>query len=249
MAHARLIRRLERHAEVFAEVHCKIGEVFEHNRVVLRGEFADGAQFVLRQTHPRGIVRIRVNHGADVAFRQITLDFRTQFFTAIVVNIESFVLHALHLQLHFLDGEARVDEQHGVFLWVGLRTSQKRRESALHRTHDGNTTLGGDVDADKRLHEARSLLFQFGIALNVRILRGDAVPKCLDLRLHADLCGRQARNAHLHLDILHARLLFSHRRHLLHLANRRLGKVLNAEVADEAIYYFFPNWSRFHTIL
>ena len=152
------------------------------------------------------------------------------------------------MQLHFLHGEARVDEQHGVFLRVGLRTSQKRRKSTLHRAYHRNAALGGNVDADKRLHEARSLLFQLGIALNVRILRSNAVLKRLDLRLYADFRRWQAWNTHFHLDILHARLLFSHRRHLFHLANRRFSEVLNAEFADEAINYLFFYRSRFHII-
>ena len=55
-----------------------------------------------------------------------------------------------------------------------------------------------------------------------------AVVESLDLGIHSHLSGRQARNAHLHLDKLHARLLFRVFGDGLHLADSSLGEILYA---------------------
>ena len=183
--YSRLIRRLEGHAEVLAEIHSEIGKVLHDDGIVLRSQLTNGAQLVLRQAHPRGVVGVAIDDGTDVALAKIALDFRSQPLTTIVVDIEGLVLHALNLQLHLLHGKAGIDEEDGVLLLVGLRTGEERGKGTLHGAYNRHAALGVDIDADECLDEARSLLFQFWIALNIRILRSNAVLQGTDLCLHA----------------------------------------------------------------
>ena len=233
--HRGLVGRLERHTEILAEVHGEVSQVLHHDGVVLRRQFADGLQLALREAHPRGVVGIRIHDGADVALLEIALQLAAQLRAAEIIDVEGLVVHALHLQLHLLHGEAGVDEQHRVLRLRRLRAGEERGEGALHGTRDWYTALGGDVHADEGLHEARGLLLQFRIALDVGIAVGDAVLERLDLRPDAHLGSGQTGDAHLHLDELHPTLLLGHGCHLLHFADGGLGEVLNAQLGNQVI--------------
>ena len=241
--HRGLVGRLKRHTQVLAEVHSEVGQVFHHDGVILRRQLADGLQLALREAHPRGVVGVGIDDGADIALLEVALQLAAQLRAAEVIDVEGLVVHTLHLQLHLLHGEARVDEQHGVLLLRGLRTGEERSEGALHGTRHRHTALGGDIHADESLHEARCLPFEFGIALNVRIRVGDAVLQGFDLGIDTHLCGRQTGDAHLHLDELYPTLLLSHRSHLLHFADGGLGEILNAQLGDQSVNNLFLDGS------
>ena len=230
-----LIGRFERNAQVLAEVHREVGKVFHDDAVVLCCQLADSPQLALRKTNPRGVVGVGIDDGTDVAFCHVALELSTQLVATIVIDIEGFVLHALHLQLHLLHGKAWVDEQHRVLLPASLRTSEEGGKSALHGATYGHTALGSYIHADESLYEARGLPLQFGVSLNVRVGMGNAVLKCLYLRLDSYLSSRKSGNAHFHLDELYSTLLLGHCCHLLHLANGGLGKVLNAHLRNQSI--------------
>ena len=246
--HRSLIRRFERRTEVLAEVHSEIRQVLHHYHIVLRSQFADSLQFLLAQTDPRRVVGIAIHDGADVALGKITLQFGTQFVTTIVVNIERLVFHAHHLQLHLLHGEARIDEEHGVFLAVGLTACQERGEGALHGTAHRHTALRRDIHADEGLHEARSLLFQSGITLNVGIGMGDALLQCLHLCLHTSLGSGQTGYSHFHLDELLAGSLLGLGCHLFHFTDGSLGKVGNAQFSDKLVNDLLVNRCFLHAL-
>ena len=76
---------------------------------------------------------------------------------------------------------------------------------------------------------------------------GDAVFEGLDLCVDTYLCGRQSRDAHLHLDELYPTRLLRLRGHLLHLTDRCLGEVLDTKFRYQPVDNFFLNRS-FHFI-
>ena len=157
------------------------------------------------------------------------------------------VLYTLHLQLHFLYGEARVDKQHGVLALVGLRTGEERCEGALHAAYHGHTAFGFDINIDEGLDETRGLTLQLGIALNVGILRGDALLQCLYLGIYTHLGGRQSWYAHFHFYIFYAAGLLGFGSYLFHFADGCLGKILYAKFIDQLVNNFFFNRSWFHS--
>ena len=120
VSHAGLIGRFEGHAQVLTEVHGEVGQVLHNHTVVFRGQRANDLQLLLSEAHPRGVVGVRIDDGADIAFRQIALQLRTEFLATEVIDIECLVLYALHLQLHLLHRETRVDEQHRILAFGGL---------------------------------------------------------------------------------------------------------------------------------
>ena len=243
-----LIRRLERCREILAEVHCEVSEILHHDGIVFRSELANHLQLLLSQTDPRGVVGIGIDDGTDVALLEIALKFRTEFISTIGIDIEGLILHAHHLQLHLLNREARVDKEHGILRLVALRTGEERGESALHRTTYGNTTFGFDVDADECLHELRGGLFEHRRTLNIGIAVGDTILQCLNLGIDSHLSSRQTRNAHLHLDELYPTRLLGLGCHLLHFADRGLGKILDTKLSYQAVNDFFLYWC-FHYFL
>ena len=158
------------------------------------------------------------------------------------------MLHALYLQLHLLDGEAGVDEKHGVLLLARLRTGEERGVGALHASADRHAALGLDVDVDEGLDKARGLLLQLRIALDVRVAVGYAVLQGLDLGIHANLCGGQSWNSHLHFYEFNAALLLGNGSHLLHFAYGGFGKILYAKLGNKGVDDLFFNRCRFHCL-
>ena len=67
MGHGGLVGGLEGLREVLTEVHGKVGQVFHDDGIVLRGQFANGLQLLLRHAYPCRIVRVGVDNGADIA--------------------------------------------------------------------------------------------------------------------------------------------------------------------------------------
>ena len=74
---------------------------------------------------------------------------------------------------------------------------------------------------------------------------GYAVFEGLDLGIDTYLCGRQSRDAHLHLDELYPTRLLRLRSHLFHLTDRCLGEVLDTKFRHQSVNNLFLNWS-FH---
>ena len=243
-----LIGWFKRCAQVLAEVHGEVGEVFHHDGVVAGGQLSDGLQLAFCQANPGWVVGVGIDDGADVAFRQVTLQLRAELIAAEVVHIEGLVANALHLQLHLLNGKTWVDEEHCVFLLVGLRTSEERGEGALHAAANGHTTLRCDIHTDEGLDKTRSLPLEFGVALDVGVGVCDASLKGFHLRIHTHLGGRKSRNTHFHLDKLHAALLFGGGGHLFHFADGGFGEVLNAELLNQSIHNFSFDWCWFHIL-
>ena len=149
-----LIRCLERYAQILAEVHGEVRQVFHDDGVILCSQASDGLQFLLVQTNPRRVVGIRIDNGTDVALREIALQLGSELVATIVVNVEGLVLDAHDLQLHLLNGEAWVDEQHGILLLRCLRTGKERGKRALHGTSDGYATFRSHVETYESLDEA-----------------------------------------------------------------------------------------------
>ena len=232
VSHRWLERWLERLTEILTEIHSEISQVFHHDGVVFRCQTSDGAQFLLAQTNPCGIVWIAIKDGANVSLGKIAFEFRTQFLTTEIIHIEGLIFHTLHLQLHLLNRETRVDEEHGVLVLVSLGTSEERSEGTLHTSTHRHTTFGLNIHVDECLHKTGRLFLQFGIALDVGITVGYSVLQGFYLCIHSHLSSRKSWNTHFHFDKLHTRLLFSHCRHLLHFTDGCFGKVLYAETVD-----------------
>ena len=236
--HRRLVGRLEGHAEVLAEVHGEVCQVLHDDGVVLCCQLADGLQFLLVQTDPCGVVGVAIDDGADVALPEVALHLGTELVATEVIDVEGLVLHAHDLQLHLLHGESGVDEEHRVAALVGLRAGEERGEGALHGARHGHAALGSDVQSDEGLDEARRLLLQHGSTLNVGVRMGDAALEGFHLCIDTHLCGGQSGDAHLHLDELYPTLLLGLGSHLLHLANGRLGEVVDTQLGYELVNDF-----------
>ena len=95
--HGRLVRWFERYAQVFAEIHGEVSQVFHHNGIILGGQCANCLQLALCQADPRGVVGIGIDNSADVTLAEIALEFGLQLVATEVIDIECLVLHALHL--------------------------------------------------------------------------------------------------------------------------------------------------------
>ena len=232
-----LIRRLKGNAQVLAEVHGKIGEVFHHYYIVAGGQLTNHLQFLFVQANPCRVIRVAIHNGTDVSLFKIALQLCFKLRTAVIINIECFELHAHHLQLHLLNGETGIDEEYGVFLRVSLTTGQKRCKSSLHAAAHGNASLGGNVNTDERLHETRGFFLQFGITLNVGIRMCYSVVQCLYLCLNAYLGCRKAGDAHLHFDEFYSRSRFRLGGDLLHLTDSGFGKICDAKLFDKVVDY------------
>ena len=154
MGYRRLEGSFEGLREVLPEVHSEVGQVFHDDAVVLGCQRADGLKFPLSQAYPRRVVGVGIDDGAYIAVFQIGLQLRAELIASVVVDVESLVFHALHLQLHLLYGEAGVDEEHGVLLLIGLRAGEERGKRSLHGASNGYTALGLDIDVDECLDEA-----------------------------------------------------------------------------------------------
>ena len=68
MCNACLIRSFERFAEFFAEIHSEVGEIFDHDRIIFVCHLSDDLQFFVCQAEPGRVVRVRIDHGCDIAF-------------------------------------------------------------------------------------------------------------------------------------------------------------------------------------
>lgn len=91
-----------------------------------------------------------------------------------------------------LHREARVDEQNGVFLGVALRADLEQAEAALHRADGRDASLGGDVDVEERLDEARSLALERGDARDAGVDRSVSLGEGLLFGFDADSLRRKA---------------------------------------------------------
>ncbi len=144
----------------------------------------------------------------DVALGEVAFKFFAQFVTAEVVNVEGFVLESEDFMLVLLDGEARVDEEGGVLLFLAAGEGHEADQAGHHGTDGREAGLGRDVQINEILDEAGGLLFQFRSAVEVGVDGGDAVLQGFDLRFHAHFAGGNAGDAHLHTDELDARCVF-----------------------------------------
>ena len=64
--------------DVVTEVHTEIGEVFEHEHIVLVGEFADDLEFLFGKADPGGVVGVGVDDGVDVSLLEVAFQFGAQ---------------------------------------------------------------------------------------------------------------------------------------------------------------------------
>jgi len=238
--------RLERAAQVLAEVHCEVGEVFQHDDVVLCGQSADDAQLLVLEAHPAGVVRVGVDDGGDVSTAQVAFQLLLQAVAAIVVDVERLIFLPHHHQLLLLYGKSGVDEEDGVLARVALAARQERGERPLHRARHRHAAFGRDVHVDKRLDEARCLPLQLVQAVDVRIQTGDAVPQGFDFGFHANGRRRQSGHAHFHFDELDARLGFSLGRDGLHFSDGGSAEIGHLELIDRPVDDISFDRSSFH---
>ena len=119
-------------AQIFAEIHGKVSQVFQNDAVVLVSQHGDALQFLLVEAHPRRVVGVGIDDAADVATSQNLLQLLNERLATIVVNIQSEMLQANHVTLRGLHGEARMNEQYRVLLWHRMVPSRESGESALH---------------------------------------------------------------------------------------------------------------------
>ena len=95
----------------------------------------------------------------DVALAQHLFELGTQLLATVLVDVEMLHRDAEHLVLEFVDREARVDEEDGVLLRVGVTADHERGESALHGADGGHAVGRVDVEVKEVLDEARGLFF------------------------------------------------------------------------------------------
>ncbi len=125
VCHRRLVRRLERFAQVLAEVHGKVGEVFQHNDVILGCQFADDAQLFFFQANPAGVVGIGIDDGRDIAFAEVTFQLRFQLVATVVIYVKGFIFLSHHDQLLLLYRETGIDEENGILFLIALATCEE----------------------------------------------------------------------------------------------------------------------------
>ena len=153
VGHRRLVGRLEGLAHVLAEIHGEIGQIFQDDDIVLGGQAADDAQFLILQTYPTRVVRVGVDDGGNISLAQVTFQLVLQLVAAVVVHVEGLIFLSHYNQLLLLYGETGVDEQDGVFLGVALAAGEEGSECTLHGPCYGYAAFGCNVDVDKRLDE------------------------------------------------------------------------------------------------
>ena len=232
--------------DVVTEVHTEIGEVFEHEHIVLVGEFADDLEFLFGKADPGGVVGVGVDDGVDVSLLEVAFQFGAQFLAAVLIHVEGLIFEAEHAVLLFLDREARVDEERRVAFLAGAHEGHKGGHAGHHGAHGGDAVLGVHFQVDEVLDEAGGLPFDVGNALNVGVDGGNAVFQGLDLCFHAYVAGGQAGNAHLHADELHAGGLFDFVDQTFYLADGGFSYGCKTTVGDDFIDDFSGNGCVFH---
>ena len=60
-AYGGLEGRFEGNAQILAEVHSEVGQVFHHDDIILCSQVSDGLELLLVQAYPCGIIRIRID--------------------------------------------------------------------------------------------------------------------------------------------------------------------------------------------
>ena len=227
-------------AEVPAVVHAEVGQVFEHDDVVARGQFTDHLQLFLFQTDPGRIVGVGVDDGGDVARGEFLLQPCAKFLRAAVgVDVEFPPLYALDAQLGLLDGEARIDEQDLILARNALGAGDEGPERSRHRTSGRNAAPGVDVDIDKCLDELGGGRLQFRHARGGRVLGPDARIQCPLFRLDAEAVDRQAGRSLVHADEGDAGFLFEILRDQQRFPDRGLGQVGDVVCRAGFAYEFF----------
>ena len=119
-------------AVILAEIHAKVGEVLEHDDVVFVCQLTDDAELFVCQADPCRVVRIRVQHAVDVAFREYLLEFLAQLLATVVVDVELLHRDAQNLALELVNRESWVDKEHGVLLLINMSCDHEARKCALH---------------------------------------------------------------------------------------------------------------------
>ncbi len=126
--HSGRIRRFERMPHIPTEVHAEISQIFHDNHIIPGCQFTDYLQFLLFQTNPCRIIRIRIDNRCYIAFTQETFQFLTQGLSPIMIDIKLFPLHADNAKLGFLNRKSGINEQYLVFPRNTLRTGYERAE-------------------------------------------------------------------------------------------------------------------------
>ena len=238
--HGGLEGRLERMREVAAEVHGEVSQVLQHDDVVLRGQLSDAPELFLREADPRGVIRVGIDDGRDVALGDDLLQLGDEVLSAIAVDVERFVLDAEHVTLRRLHGESGLYEQHGVLpaVGVGVLHGQEGGEGALHAARGGHAALGVDVHTDEGFHKLGGRLLDAGDAAVGRIGGGAALTQSFLLGLQSDLRRLQTGHTHLQMDHLFSGALLDGFRQRLHVAYRGLGEVPEPHRVND-LYDFF----------
>ena len=229
-----------------AEVHPEVGEVLEHEHVILVGELADDLEFFLGEADPGGVVGVGVDDGVDVTLLEVAFEFGTEFLAAVLIHVEGLVLEAEHAVLLFLDGEAGVDEQGGVAFLAGAHEGHKGGHTGHHRAHGGDAVFRVHVQIDEVLDEAGGLFLEVGDAFDVRVQGGDSLLEGLDLGFHAHVAGGEAGDAHFHSDELLAGRLFNVIDEAFHFTDGGFSDFLDAAVGDNLVNDFDGDGGAFH---
>ena len=231
--YGRLERRFERTAQIASEIHREVGQVFEHDRVVLRGQLADNLQFLLFEADPGRIVRVRIDDRRDISLFQKAFQLIAQRCSPIVENVELAVFDTQYFQLRFLDRESRVDEQHGILTGRALARDDERAERSRDRSGSRNTGFRRDVYVQEGLYEARGFAFELRNAFGGRV---DGCDTGVERRFFGGdsyLVGAQARYALVHPDERDARALLQGRGQQHYLSDRGLCQVGDLQLVDD----------------
>ena len=210
MAHRGLVRlRIGITAFRVTEVHVQVRQILQHDGVILRRQFADDLQFLVRQACPSRVIGVAVQDAGDPSALQVTLQFVPQTAATEVGDVESLDTAANDTALHLLHGETGVEKENRVFLRVQLDEHHVERKSRLHRTHGRQDALRRTLQVNESTDELRTPFLHLGNTDDIRVMGGTAVEQRLMLGLDTDLRGRQTRLAKRHVDILDARRLLN----------------------------------------
>ena len=119
--------------------------------------------------------------------------------------------------------------------FLALRADLEQAKAALHRADGRDASLGGDVDVEERLDEARSLALERGDARDAGVDRSVSLGEGLLFGFDADSLRRKARNAHFEVQEFHPRLRFHDAGYVARLADRRLGDVRNVHALQRGV--------------
>ena len=162
--------------------------------------FADGFQFIFRETDPGRIVRRGVDQSAEFTGFQEAFQLGGQFRPPVLIDVKALERQTQDLGLAFVDRKTRIDEKDMVLTFFAAPGHHHGQVGSLHGAHRGQAPGRLDLHIHVIANEPRNLGFQFGDAVKRRVGRANPFSQGRAFSLHGNGGGSEPRNSHLHPD-------------------------------------------------